>query len=149
MSSITSGVEASDRKQVIAGRRAVVAASVGNALEWYDFIIYALFAVYIAQNFFPGGDQTTELVKAFIAFGLGFIIRPLGAVLIGVYADRAGRKAALTLTIMIMALGTLVIAAAPTYAAIGIGAPLLLLVGRMLQGFFRGRRTRRCSRFSR
>ncbi|MDP9629039.1 UNVERIFIED_ORG: MHS family proline/betaine transporter-like MFS transporter [Ensifer adhaerens] len=138
MSSITSGAEASDRKQVIAGRRAVVAASVGNALEWYDFIIYALFAVYIAQNFFPGGDQTTELVKAFIAFGLGFIIRPLGAVLIGVYADRAGRKAALTLTIMIMALGTLVIAAAPTYAAIGIGAPLLLLVGRMLQGFSAG-----------
>lgn len=120
------------------GRRAVAAASVGNALEWYDFIIYALFAVYIAQNFFPGGDQTTELVKAFIAFGLGFVIRPLGAVVIGAYADYAGRKAALTLTIMVMGLGTFVIAVAPTYAAIGIGAPLLLLVGRVLQGFSAG-----------
>ena len=126
------------RAELRSGRRAVVAASVGNALEWYDFIIYALFAVYIAQNFFPGGDQSTELIKAFIAFGLGFLIRPLGAVVIGAYADYAGRKAALTLTIMIMAIGTLVIAVAPTYAAIGIGAPILLLVGRVLQGFSAG-----------
>lgn len=119
-------------------RRAVIAASAGNALEWYDFTVYALFALYIAKNFFPGADQTTELVKAFLAFGLGFVIRPLGAILIGVYADRAGRKAALMLTIMFMAVGTLVIAAAPTYAAIGIGAPLLLLAGRVLQGFSAG-----------
>lgn len=119
-------------------RKAVAAASIGNALEWYDFAVYALFAVYIAKNFFPGGNETIELVKAFLAFGLGFLIRPLGAILIGIYADKAGRKAALFLTIMIMAAGTLLIAIAPTYAAIGIGAPLIILVGRILQGFSAG-----------
>ena len=118
--------------------RAVAAASIGNALEWYDFTVYALFAIYIAQNFFPGGDDTVELVKAFLAFGLGFVIRPLGAVVIGVYGDKAGRKAALFLTIMIMAAGTLLIAIAPTYAAMGIGAPLMILAGRVLQGFSAG-----------
>src|ERR1700692_4200648 len=109
-----------------AGGPAIVAASAGNLLEWYDFSVYALFAIYIAANFFPHRDPGLDLVKAFLVFGLGFVIRPLGAVLIGVYGDRAGRKAALTLTILIMASGTLVIAAAPSYAAIGIGAPLLL-----------------------
>lgn len=118
--------------------RAVAAASVGNALEWYDFTVYALFAIYIAQNFFPSGEDTVQLVKAFLAFGLGFVIRPLGAILIGVYGDKAGRKAALFLTIMIMAAGTLLIAVAPTYAAIGVGAPLLILAGRILQGFSAG-----------
>ncbi len=119
-------------------KRAVAAASMGNALEWYDFTIYALFAVYIAKNFFPGGDETVELIKSFLAFGLGFLIRPLGAVLLGIYSDKAGRKAALFLTIMIMAAGTLLIAIAPTYAAIGIGAPMIILAGRVLQGFSAG-----------
>jgi MHS family proline/betaine transporter-like MFS transporter len=118
--------------------RAVVAASIGNMLEWYDFTVYALFAAYIARNFFPGGEPTTNLLKAFLTFGLGFVVRPLGAILIGNYADRAGRKAALTLTILLMAAGTGTIALAPAYAAIGIGAPLLLLVGRVLQGFSAG-----------
>jgi len=124
---------------VPAGRtRAIVAASVGNMLEWYDFTVYALFAVYVAQNFFPGIDPATNLVKTFLAFGLGFVVRPLGAILIGNYGDKAGRKAALTLTILLMAAGTGTIALAPTYAAIGLGAPLLLLVGRVLQGFSAG-----------
>jgi MHS family proline/betaine transporter-like MFS transporter len=119
--------------------RAIVAASVGNMLEWYDFTVYALFAAYVARNFFPpGADPTANLLKAFLAFGLGFVVRPLGAVLIGNYGDRAGRKASLTLTILLMAVGTGTIAFAPTYAAIGIGAPLLLLVGRVLQGFSAG-----------
>ena len=118
--------------------RAILAASVGNLLEWYDFSVYALFAIYIAANFFPHRNPGLDLVKAFLVFGLGFVIRPLGAVLIGIYGDRAGRKAALTLTILIMAGGTLIIAAAPSYAAIGIGAPLLLLAGRILQGFSAG-----------
>jgi MHS family proline/betaine transporter-like MFS transporter len=119
--------------------RAIVAASVGNMLEWYDFTVYALFAAYVARNFFPPGDDpTANLLKAFLAFGLGFVVRPLGAVLIGNYGDRAGRKASLTLTILLMAAGTGTIAFAPTYAAIGIGAPLLLLVGRVLQGFSAG-----------
>jgi MFS transporter, MHS family, proline/betaine transporter len=118
--------------------RAIAAASIGNALEWYDFAVYAFFAVYLAKNFFPGGSETVELVKSFLAFGLGFVIRPLGAILIGRYGDRHGRKAALMLTIGVMAVGTGVIAFAPTYTAIGVGAPLLLLAGRVLQGFSAG-----------
>ena len=120
------------------GARAILAASVGNLLEWYDFSVYAVFAIYIGANFFPSGDPGVDLVKAFLVFGLGFVIRPLGAVAIGVYADRAGRKAALTATILVMAGGTLIIAATPTYAVIGVGAPLLLLAGRLLQGFSAG-----------
>jgi MHS family proline/betaine transporter-like MFS transporter len=120
------------------GIRAVVAASVGNLLEWYDFTVYAFFAVYIGRNFFPGGDADLNLVKSFLAFGVGFIARPVGAVLIGLYGDRTGRKSALTLTILLMAAGTGVVAFAPTYAAIGLGAPLLLLTGRVLQGFSAG-----------
>src|SRR6266481_5438900 len=118
--------------------RAILAASVGNLLEWYDFSVYALFAIHIAANFFPHRNPGLDLVKAFLVFGLGFVIRPLGAVLIGNYGDRAGRKAALTLTILLMAAGTGIIALSPTYAAIGIGAPLLLLLGRVLQGFSAG-----------
>jgi MHS family proline/betaine transporter-like MFS transporter len=124
-----------DRKS---GIRAVIAASIGNLLEWYDFTVYAFFAVAIGRNFFPGDDRDLDLVKSFLVFGVGFVARPIGAVLIGVYGDRAGRKAALTLTIMIMALGTALIAFAPDYAAIGMGAPVLLLAGRVLQGFSAG-----------
>jgi MFS transporter, MHS family, proline/betaine transporter len=118
--------------------RAVIATSIGNMLEWYDFTVYALFAGYIAVNFFPAGDSGIQLVETFLFFGLGFVVRPLGAVLIGNYGDRAGRKAALTLTILLMAAGTGVIAFSPTYATIGLGAPLLLLLGRVLQGFSAG-----------
>lgn len=120
------------------GYKAIAAASIGNALEWYDFSIYAFFAVYIAQNFFHQEDAGAQLFEAFLAFGLGFVIRPLGALVIGVYGDRVGRKAALTLTIMTMAVGTAIIAFAPPYSAIGIGAPLLILCGRVLQGFSAG-----------
>ncbi|MGB7194193.1 MAG: MFS transporter [Collimonas pratensis] len=120
------------------GRRAVIAASTGNALEWYDFTVYALFAVYIGQNFFKNDNPTVQLMGSFMAFGLGYVARPLGALLLGSYGDRAGRKAALTMTIMLMALGTLLIAIAPPYAAIGIGAPLLIVCGRVLQGFSAG-----------
>ncbi len=118
--------------------RAIVATSIGNMLEWYDFTVYALFAGYIAGNFFPGDDPNTRLLKTFLVFGLGFVVRPLGAVLIGNLGDRAGRKAALTLTILLMAAGTGIIAFSPTYASIGFGAPLLLLLGRVLQGFSAG-----------
>src|SRR6202521_3536420 len=106
--------------------------------EWYDFTVYALFAGYIAGNFFPGDDSNTRLLKTFLVFGLGFVVRRLGAVLIGNFGDRAGRKAALTLTILLMAAGTGIIAFSPTYPSIGIGAPLLLLLGRVLQGFSAG-----------
>lgn len=119
-------------------RKAVVAAAAGNALEWYDFTVYALFAVYIGQNFFKNEDESVQLLASFLAFGLGYVARPLGALLLGSYGDRAGRKAALTLTFMLMALGTLLIAIAPPYSAIGIGAPLLIVCGRVLQGFSAG-----------
>lgn len=115
-----------------------MAAAIGNLLEWFDFSVFALFAIYIAENFFPAGDPTTHILQAFLVFGLGFVVRPLGAVLIGVYGDRAGRKSALTLTILLMATGTLVIAVAPNYATAGATAPLVLLAGRLLQGFSAG-----------
>jgi MFS transporter, MHS family, proline/betaine transporter len=118
--------------------RAIVATSIGNMLEWYDFTVYALFAGYIAGNFFPSLDSNTRLLQTFLVFGLGFVVRPLGAVLIGNFGDRAGRKAALTLTILLMAAGTGIIAFSPTYAVIGPAAPLLLLLGRVLQGFSAG-----------
>jgi MHS family proline/betaine transporter-like MFS transporter len=123
---------------VTGGTRAILAASIGNLLEWYDFAVYAAFAIYIGANFFPQGAPGADLIKALLVFGLGFVIRPLGAIVIGLYGDHAGRKAALTLTILVMALGTLVIAVAPSYAAIGFAAPLLLIGGRMLQGFSAG-----------
>jgi len=119
-------------------RRALYAACIGNLLEWYDFTVYALFARYIAESFFPSTDPNAALVKTFLTFGAGFVVRPLGAVLIGAYGDRSGRKAALTLTIWIMAAGTLLIAAAPDHAAIGAMAPWLLLLGRLLQGLSAG-----------
>src|SRR6185437_397955 len=117
---------------------AVVAASVGNMLEWYDFTVYALFARYIAHNFFPTHDPGVALLETFLTFGVGFIVRPLGALVIGAYGDRVGRKAALTLTILMMAAGTLLLAFSPTYASIGVGAPALLLAGRLLQGLSAG-----------
>jgi len=117
---------------------AIIAACAGNLLEWYDFTVYALFATYIADSFFPSSDPGAALVKTFLTFGAGFIIRPLGAVLIGAHGDRHGRKAALLLTIWIMAAGTLLIALTPGYAAIGVAAPCLLLIGRLLQGLSAG-----------
>jgi MFS transporter, MHS family, proline/betaine transporter len=119
-------------------RGAIVGACIGNLLEWYDFTVYALFATYIANSFFPSSDPGAGLVKTFLTFGAGFVIRPIGAALIGAYGDRSGRKAALLLTIWIMAAGTLLIAAAPDYATIGVAAPWLLLLGRLLQGFSAG-----------
>lgn len=123
---------------VSARTRTIIATSIGNMLEWYDFTVYALFAGYIAENFFPGDGADVRLAKAFLFFGLGFVVRPLGAVLIGAYGDRAGRKAALTLTILLMAAGTGIIAVCPGYASIGAAAPVLLLMGRVLQGFSAG-----------
>lgn len=120
------------------GRRAILAASVGNLFEWYDFAVYAAFAIYIGENFFPRGAPGADLIKAFLVFGLGFVVRPLGAIMIGLYGDHAGRKAALTMTILLMACGTLVIALTPSYSVIGLAAPMLLISGRLLQGFSAG-----------
>src|SRR5580658_5854626 len=127
-----------DAENIRISRSAVVAAALGNSFEWYDFTVYALFSIYIADAFFPGGGSTLALVEALLAFGLGFVARPLGAIVFGVYGDRYGRKAVLNLALLLMFLGTAVLGFAPTYAAIGVGAPLLILVGRALQGFSAG-----------
>jgi MHS family proline/betaine transporter-like MFS transporter len=118
--------------------RVIVAASIGNMLEWYDFIVYAIFAVPISHAFFPGKSDFTSLLETFITFGVGFLARPLGAIIFGTYADRTGRRAALTLTVLLMAFSTLVIATCPTAATIGIAAPILLVLARLLQGFSAG-----------
>lgn len=118
--------------------KAVAAAAAGNALEWFDFSSYAFFASYISANFFLQGDSTSALTSTFLVFGVGFIARPLGAIVLGSYGDTHGRKATLTLTVSLMAVGTFIIGFAPPVAAIGIGAPILLLVGRLFQGFSAG-----------
>src|SRR6185312_3919876 len=119
-------------------RRAVSAAVIGNVLEWYDFAVYGFVAVIIGKNFFPGSDETTELLKAFLTFGLGFVARPIGGIVIGRMGDTHGRKAALMLTIFLMAAGTVLIGILPTYATIGVAAPALLLFARLMQGFSTG-----------
>ncbi|WMN19134.1 MFS transporter [Pseudomonas piscis] len=118
--------------------RQVVAAVIGNALEWYDFIIYGFLASFIARQFFPGSDEYTSLLMALATFGVGFFMRPVGGVLLGIYSDRKGRKAAMLLIIQLMTLAIAIIVFTPTYAAIGLGAPLLVVVARMLQGFATG-----------
>ncbi|QLH26171.1 MFS transporter [Streptomyces sp. Rer75] len=118
--------------------RVIIAASVGNALEWFDVAIYGFFAATIAKLFFPSTDDTVSLLMAFGTFGISYLVRPLGAVVLGRYADRVGRKAALMLSIKLMMLGTLLIAVMPTYAAIGLTAPLGILLARLIQGFSAG-----------
>ena len=122
-----------------AGRRplrahGVGAAVLGNALEFYDFGVYAAYAVMIGHAFFPFSSGFFSLLASVATFGVGFVSRPLGGFLLGAYADRRGRKPAMTLTIGLMALGTAMIGLLPTYAAIGPLAPLLLLAMRLMQG---------------
>jgi MFS transporter, MHS family, proline/betaine transporter len=116
----------------------VAAASIGNALEFYDLVVYAYFAVILSKLFFPTADQTVSLMLAFANFGISFVMRPFGAIVLGSYADRAGRKKSLTLSIAIIILGTAMLVFAPTYAQIGIASPLIVLVARLLQGFSTG-----------
>ncbi|HEV2675501.1 MAG TPA: MFS transporter [Aliidongia sp.] len=115
-------------------RRAVVASVIGNGLEWFDFLSYAYFASTIARVFFPLDDHTASLLLTLGVFAAGFIVRPIGGVLLGLYADRAGRKRALTLLIALMAAGTLLIAVTPAYATIGLAAPALVILARLIQG---------------
>jgi MHS family proline/betaine transporter-like MFS transporter len=117
---------------------AVFAATVGNMLEWYDFTIYAAFAVPISKCFFPTDSEVVSLLLGFGTFGLGFIARPFGAAFLGGYADRRGRRDALSLTILLMALGTGIIALCPGYNRIGIAAPVIIVLARLIQGFSAG-----------
>lgn len=114
--------------------KAVVATVIGNALEFYDFVTYAFFAVYIGKTFFPATDPMTSLLLSVAVFGVGFFSRPLGGVIIGAYADKAGRKPALLLTIALITIGTIGVAATPSYAAIGIAAPIIVVLSRLVQG---------------
>ena len=118
--------------------KAVTAASVGNALEWFDFVIYGFFAVTIGKLFFPSNSDVESLLVAFATFGITFFVRPLGAIILGVFADRHGRKAALTLSIALMMLGTGIIAITPTYSAIGSLAPIVIVIARFIQGISAG-----------
>jgi len=119
-------------------RRGIAAAVVGNALEFYDFLTYSFFAVYIGRAFFPSGNALASLLLSLATFGIGFFTRPLGGVLIGAYADRAGRRPALMLTIFLMAIGTLALAVTPSYDRIGLAAPLILVAARLTQGLALG-----------
>ena len=122
----------------ITGPRAVAAAVIGNGLEWYNFMLYGVFAAIIAKLYFPVANPLTSLLLSLGTFSVGFFMRPLGGTLLGMYSDKMGRKAALSLTIMLMCIGTAMIALMPTYVQIGVAAPLLLLLARLVQGFSTG-----------
>lgn len=116
----------------------IAAASIGNALEFYDFIVYGFFASAIAARFFPGDDPTAKLLLAFGTFGISFLARPVGAVVLGAYADRRGRSACMVLSVALMTLGGLMIAVMPGRETIGLAAPLGILAARLIQGFALG-----------
>ncbi|WP_232549570.1 MFS transporter [Propioniciclava soli] len=119
-------------------RRALVAGTVGNLVEWFDWSVYAFFAPYVADSFFAGEDRATRLLAAFAVFAVGFFFRPLGAAVLGSYADRHGRRAGMTLAIAIMAGASGLIAVLPTPATLGVAAPVLLTLARCAQGFSAG-----------
>jgi MFS transporter, MHS family, proline/betaine transporter len=116
----------------------IAAAVIGNALEWYDFIVFGLLTVIISRLFFPAESQYASLLLATATFGVGFFMRPVGGILLGIYADRSGRKSALIVIIGLMTVAIAMIGFAPTYAAIGIAAPVLIVTARLLQGFATG-----------
>lgn len=119
-------------------RKAITGASIGNAVEWFDFAIYGFLATYIAANFFPAGNETAALLNTFAIFAAAFFMRPLGGFVFGPLGDRLGRQRVLAVVILLMSAATLGIGLLPTYATIGVAAPLLLLLLRCLQGFSAG-----------
>lgn len=118
--------------------KSIFGGSVGNLVEWYDWYAYSAFALYFAKSFFPAGDATAQLLNAAGVFAIGFIMRPIGGWLMGVYADHFGRRAALSLSVLLMCAGSLIIALTPSYATIGIWAPALLVFARLVQGISLG-----------
>src|SRR5690349_10852201 len=114
--------------------RNIVGGSAGNLVEWYDWYVYAAFTLYFAPVIFPAEDRTAELLSAAAVFAVGFVMRPIGAWLMGIYSDRHGRKAGLTLSVTLMCLGSLLIAVTPGHAQIGWLAPAILVLARMMQG---------------
>ncbi|QIS08984.1 MFS transporter [Nocardia arthritidis] len=127
--------------QVVGERRVVgnvLRGSLGNLAEWYDWYVYTAFAVYFSQTFFPKGDSTAQLLNSAAVFAVGFLMRPIGGWALGRYADRFGRRSALTLSVTVMAAGSLLIALTPGYQTIGLAAPALLVLARLLQGLSLG-----------
>ncbi|MDX5985768.1 MFS transporter [Sphingomonas echinoides] len=114
--------------------RAIIGGSAGNLVEWYDWYAYSALSLYFSASFFPKGDPTAQLLNTSAVFAVGFFMRPIGAYVMGRYADRHGRKAGLAVSVALMCAGSLMIAFTPTYATIGLAAPILLLVARLLQG---------------
>jgi MHS family alpha-ketoglutarate permease-like MFS transporter len=127
---------ASDRS----GRRLrnIVGGSAGNLVEWFDWYVYSAFALYFAHAFFPKGDQTVQLLQTAAIFAVGFLMRPIGAWVMGIYADHRGRKAGLTLSVTLMCVGSLLIAVSPSYAQVGLWSPAILLAARLIQGLSLG-----------
>ena len=134
----TAPAAASETRLTGKQRKAIVAGSIGNAVEWVDWAVYGTLAPIFASQFFAKGDPAAALLSTLAVFAVGFVMRPVGGALLGAYADRHGRKKGLTLTIGLMAGAALVIAVCPTYEAIGIAAPLILLLARLVQGFSAG-----------
>ncbi|CAJ0685316.1 Glycine betaine/proline/ectoine/pipecolic acid transporter OusA [Ralstonia mannitolilytica] len=127
-----------DSRPALSRTQVIAATTIGTALEFYDFTIYSYFAIQIGQLFFPSASPVNQFLLSIGVFGVGFVVRPLGGIVIGAYADRAGRKKAMVLTIMMMALSCALIATAPTYATAGIFAPMIVLAARLMQGFAAG-----------
>jgi MFS transporter, MHS family, alpha-ketoglutarate permease len=118
--------------------RAILIGSSGNLVEWYDFYVYAAFSLYFAKSFFPAGDQTAQLLNTAAIFAVGFLMRPIGAWLFGWLADRHGRRISLTASVLLMCFGSALIAVTPVYDSIGVAAPAILLIARMIQGLSLG-----------
>src|SRR4030081_2764543 len=116
----------------------VIRVSSGNFLEMYDFMVFGYYASAIGRAFFPSGNPFVSLMLSLMTFGAGFLMRPIGAIVLGAYADKHGRRAGLIRSLTLMAVGILCIACVPGYATIGLLAPLLVLMGRLLQGFSAG-----------
>src|SRR5712675_303925 len=129
--SIAGSMEPTDRRRRII---AIVGASSGNLVEWYDFYAYAFMSIYFASAFFPTGDATSQLLATAGIFAVGFFMRPLGGWLFGWLADRHGRRTSMVISVLMMCAGSLMIAIMPTYASIGAVAPALLLLARLVQG---------------
>jgi len=133
------GAEPADTPAEVRRRiKSIFGGSIGNLIEWYDFYVYNSFAIYFAKSFSASDDPTAQFINAFGIYAIGFLIRPVGGFILGYYADRKGRRAALTVSVLLMCAGSGMIAIIPTYAQIGVWAPLLLLLARLLQGISLG-----------
>lgn len=125
-------------KKKISPAKAILATTLGNGLEFFDLVLYAFFATYIAKAYFPATDPLVSMMTSFMIFGMGYLARPIGALAIGHYADKKGRKPAMALTFLLMGLSTMVIGITPSYQSIGVAAPIIITLARLVQGFSAG-----------